>query len=149
MKERAERKIAQLHSRLQQHKSHIHRLASDNEALAARLADASAAADAAAAQAAAAAAASVGQAGAANSPKAAAAEQLPAGAAEELTARCGALEAELRKSKRREEKLQVGPGGSKHDTRCSPDALRSCMKQGPTCKGLHPQSPYPASNLKP
>ena len=98
VKEQAERKIAKLHTRIQQLESHVNRLASDN----AQLGDRLSAAHAAAAAAAAAPAPDPAAAAAAAAGAASAAEQAAA-----LGARCSALEGELRKSKRREEKLQA------------------------------------------
>lgn len=99
VKEQAERKIAQLHTRIQQLESQAHRLAGENAGLADRLAEAQGAV--------AAAAEAVDAADAAGSNGAA---ELAASrrARQDAEARCAQLEGELRKSKRREEKLQVG-----------------------------------------
>lgn len=98
VKEQAERKIAQLHTRIQQLESQANRMAGENASLADRLAEAQGAV-AAAAQAVDAADAA-GSCGAAELAAARRARQ-------EVEARCAQLEGELRKSKRREEKLQV------------------------------------------
>ena len=99
VKEQAERKIAQLHTRIQQLESKVNRLGNDNSALQERLAEAQGAVAAAAEAVEAAEGVEGGSA-----TELAAARQDRAG----LEARCGQLESELRKSKRREEKLQVG-----------------------------------------
>ena len=99
VKEQAERKIARLHTRIQQLESQANRLSADNESLAERLAEAQGAVAAAAA-----AVDAADEQGSSGAAELAAARQDRAG----LEARCMQLESELRKSKRREEKLQVG-----------------------------------------
>lgn len=111
VKEQAERKIARLNTRIQQLESQGHRLAADNAHLTERLAEA----QGAVAQAAAAVDAAGGAAASGGADLAAA-----RGAAAEAEGRCATLEAELRRSKRREEKLQVRERGAPEGEATSP-----------------------------